>query len=1032
MKDCFLLSSAFDADTPWIRHFHSDLERALRVREGASMTGVLNARPRPGAPDVPVRGIDAAARLPVMVALCRDDFFEDDWCGREWAVFTERLRLRPTNPAQATRGADTPHLLPLVWRRGQSAHWSAVHGLPGNPAERVAARLGRSYAAHDLHTLIRTQQWGKGGYFEVVELIADLVAAARRTPPPVLSTAAAEALPPAFGAPAEGLRPAASASLRTTSPWFPPPNPSAVSSPTASSPAGNPADQGPFDTGAGHRVGPAHVAVSYVGPNQPWADWIRDLLRARGHQVDLIRWNPLRGDRLSETLHAVEQCGADRLICLLSREYCVARADLSAAVTELEQWELLAGEGALRGRILRVVLDPEPLPEPLRSMSTIDLRGASAAALEQLLAQVQGQGRAGHPAPQATPLPARGPHSPPRSNAPVENDFFTGRDDDLDRIAALLDRDGHAAVVAKDALPDLGESEVAIEYSNRFRMRYDVIWWISCQGDLSIDEQLDRLPAEESPESQESQESLEPAGGPPEEGAARPAGDTPRRLLVFIAADDPDSIKEYFPQDGSHVLVVARNAGSWAQNTVAIGPLSRAESVFLLTETAPVNRGEADHLARLLRDRPGLIAEVAGHLVRREISLQRCIALLTDSQRYNDLPRDLHIRLMSMMVDDPGADPRAAQPSHSAPPVESPQTPQPPAGGRRRPPTEPHPASAPPIDLTEGTQPTADEAGQPSVPQRDVFSIHAALMGVWIINDPDAFDAWMALLSERIERRILLPRHEPLAVRVMALIRHALAQAEPELLDAMARALEERAAGDPSVRQFRRHVDNVRHRWGQHSGSGSLDSTFLVDPGSTAATHLADGVVPYFFLSYARRRDSDLVERFHRRLETEIGRRARRQVNTKGFLDRVSMEGGAHWRAELQEAVRRSPMMIALCSDDYFSSSWCGREWAVFQERIRRATAPGGMPPAAIIPVRWLPLTCEPPEPVQAVQMLDVSGATRSDLPVMDLIQEDESVVLRLMRLLTERMMKIAAAALPPLERDLTELVEPLFGSTRG
>lgn len=1150
--DCFLLSSAFGDDTPWIKRFHHDLERGVQVRDGASMTGVLSARPGTAPTDSPGRGIGAVAQLPVMVALCCDDYFDDPWCGQEWAVFTERLRSgAPATDAAEAADAEVPRLLPITWRRGQASRWPKLNALTDSSAARVAAELGESYAALDLYTLLRTHPQGEDGYFGVVRAIARQVSRARKAPLPVLSTETAKAVPPAFGQRGEAA--VAASPRRHNSVWRQPQRRLA----RTDAPAGwecapdrgeTPAKR-PRPKARSRPATAGRVAVSYVGANQPWADWIRQILVSRGHRVDLIRWNALGGERLSATLEKAERSGAERLICVLSREYCVTRSDPGAGVTELEQWELLGDGAPLGSRIQRVVIDREPLPEPLRSMPFIDLRVGSATAVTDLLTQI-GEPRGSRPA-DAHSLPARGPDSlPPVIRAPVENDFFIGRDDDLDRIAELLDRDGRTVVVAEGARSDMGESEVAVEYSYRFRMRYDLIWWISCRPDDDIPGQLRDLAARSTgpaiPESADPEEGRPgdirppdvepPRPGPPHSQPPQPEpprSESPqpesprfgpgryepirygsRRLLVFVGAGSPDEVEDHLPDDDTHVVVVAGTPGSWDRWAVPIRSLSRAESILLLTETTMVNPSEANQLAELLGDRPGLISEVAGYLVRRDVSLSSCLALLTTSRQYDELPLDLYLRLLTMSLEGlagrdqalppagrTGAaraasngsaapssalvplDSRVASNGRAAPPEpptpatsseppeppgspeppepanlsESPESPEPPESPKSpESPGSPEPSgppgylalpetsSSPPgIDLTDSWQDRAPARylGQRDVPrafpapetdlllsERDQLRIYAALIHVWDLQQPDTFDAWVTEVSRRLGRRVLLPVSEPLTVRVMALVRHALAQPGPGTLDTMVQALEARDPADPSVRQFRWNVENARSRWGQPAGGERIDSRFLVEQNAEVTVGDPDERPPYFFLSYARRPDRDLVEFFHRRLEVEIGRRISREVNSSGFLDRLSLEGGAHWRAELREAARSSSVMIALCSDDYFTSDWCGREWAVFQERINRATPPGGVPPAAIIPLPWLPLTRERPEPVRDVQMMSLHSITTEDLPVMDLIQEDDALVRRLMRLLVERMMKITASALPPLPRDVTGQIAPLFG----
>jgi hypothetical protein len=77
-----------------------------------------------------------------------------------------------------------------------------------------------------------------------------------------------------------------------------------------------------------------------------------------------------------------------------------------------------------------------------------------------------------------------------------------------------------------------------------------------------------------------------------------------------------------------------------------------------------------------------------------------------------------------------------------------------------------------------------------------------------------------------------------------------------------------------------------------------------------------------------------------------------------GFIDERDVELGAEWEAVIEQALQNSKVMICLYSPGYFKSSYCGKEWQIFQDRrtgylVQNQLAP--LPPV-IKPIVWIPL----------------------------------------------------------------------------
>ena len=127
-----------------------------------------------------------------------------------------------------------------------------------------------------------------------------------------------------------------------------------------------------------------------------------------------------------------------------------------------------------------------------------------------------------------------------------------------------------------------------------------------------------------------------------------------------------------------------------------------------------------------------------------------------------------------------------------------------------------------------------------------------------------------------------------------------------------------------------------------------------------AGRNEAEDQRPHFFLSYARSRyrpegsDPDRwVAKFFNDLCEDVALATGMQV--PGFMDRQIPVGTA-WPDYLTDALANCRVFVALFSPAYFTSEYCGKEWAAFLERVKRHMA-GRDLPSAIIPAWWTPMS---------------------------------------------------------------------------
>jgi hypothetical protein len=863
-----------------------------------------------------------------MIALCSDAYFSDLQCVGDWNIFARRMSMFGGDVEHRSEG-----FIPLLWRPPSKA-------FPRDAAQYLdpaATAFGEAYTRLGLHQLL--SEGMRRDYYQVVRGVAARIAAAQH-----------HRLPPTVSAPVTPVAPSA------------PVPATALSAP-----------------------GSRRIVLSFVGSDQEWADWITSEARGAGHDVAHVRWHPTRGERLADTVNEIRRRNPDVVVVLLSRRYRppdLCGADFSSS----EDWNLLDDGGAFGGKLLRVVVDNEPLPEPLRSSGHFDVSELERGAVDRLFAAagIAHSARSGSEVP--VPESRRPGTLPEIWNTPDKNDFFVGRDVELEQIHQLLCNREQAVVVTTEGVTGLGATEVAVEYSHRYKLGYNVVWWVSypddVQGQLGV--LRDRLAAVAAKDS------------------AKGSSTGPRdRLVVLAGASEPAELADVASGLKARVLIVAcRVDQAWADRVVEIGPLRPAESVLLLREAAPVvDPDTAADIVAALGHRPRQVVNVARFLLRGAVTPRACADLLSVvAYPWGTAPGQAG--LAEAEAEAPG----------EVPPV---------AGS----------------DNAAATNAAVAVAGShPSgVTDRDVTNLLGELNRVACVNDRDRFEDWVSALENILGRPVDLPPSAVLASKLLAVVDQAVAQPGPGMLDAVARAMETIDSTDRQVVRFRRLVDQLGERWGATSSLSAGGVQLSVELPQRAPVATAGGLPQYrFFTSYARSRDNTYVRRFHQALQDELELRLPRDDVGTGFFDQLSLQGGVHWRVELRNAARQAPVLLALRCDDYFRSDWCGREFAVFAERVRRAPSPAGVPAAAVLLLNWLPVTVTVPDCVQQLQETNLNlGNGLDDRPLLDLMRDSRKAFRRYVTELAKRIIAVTADPLPPLDEASADGVTPAFGMPR-
>jgi TIR domain len=155
--------------------------------------------------------------------------------------------------------------------------------------------------------------------------------------------------------------------------------------------------------------------------------------------------------------------------------------------------------------------------------------------------------------------------------------------------------------------------------------------------------------------------------------------------------------------------------------------------------------------------------------------------------------------------------------------------------------------------------------------------------------------------------------------------------------------------------------------WAESQQVPPAPGSYLSFAGSSGGVpDVADEVrrpAPLFFLSYPnaswrnaqgfQRGPDRRVMKFFDDLSVDVAALVSRPVGSDpGFIDRSSIPPGTRWTDELLRAIGTCKVFIALLSDPYAASEWCGMEWYAFS---RRNVTPRSGNHTGIIPVIWTP-----------------------------------------------------------------------------
>lgn len=221
---------------------------------------------------------------------------------------------------------------------------------------------------------------------------------------------------------------------------------------------------------------------------------------------------------------------------------------------------------------------------------------------------------------------------------PERNRNFTGRVEILEQLHEALAADITAVVptaapsstpTALQGMGGVGKTQVAIEYAWRYRLEYDLVWWIPADQPVLVRSSLAAL-APRLGMSAPVATGIEDAAAAVLD-ALRRGQPYKRWLLIFDNADQPEDVNNIIPRGPGHVLITSRNH-RWQGvfDTVPIDVFTRTESVEFIARRVPkgVDSDRANRLAGELGDLPLALEQAAALLAETGMSIEQYLSQL--------------------------------------------------------------------------------------------------------------------------------------------------------------------------------------------------------------------------------------------------------------------------------------------------------------------------------------------------------------------------------------------------------------------
>ncbi|MCH7910533.1 MAG: tetratricopeptide repeat protein, partial [Candidatus Hydrogenedentes bacterium] len=350
--------------------------------------------------------------------------------------------------------------------------------------------------------------------------------------------------------------------------------------------------------------------IHFVEADRPWSEWISARLTEAEFELDWMAWNPEEPETsLKHLVRTIDPSTC--LILVTSPTYLRTLISDAAHSDDKENWQHIRASRGIQILPVRVVFCDTSKAfsdTSVINMTELNHDEGKKVIVDEARRRLTGESAA--PSESQAPDGLIADSTPSHtvvglSNVPLEpNLHFTGRETILLNLSKTFrTKDNMIVLIQPDpAEAGYGLTELAVEYTDRNRLEYDVVWWIRADaGPLAMNDYgalARRMGIVEDTDATQTDAVA----------ALRSwLSKTSRWLLVFDQAARPEDLRPFIPDNPKGHILITSPSANWPSDMqmIRIAGLERVESVEFLLRRTRRFKTEADaELAATLADAP--------------------------------------------------------------------------------------------------------------------------------------------------------------------------------------------------------------------------------------------------------------------------------------------------------------------------------------------------------------------------------------------------------------------------------------------
>jgi len=380
--------------------------------------------------------------------------------------------------------------------------------------------------------------------------------------------------------------------------------------------------------------------ISYTKADESAAEWVAYVLEEAGYSVTIMKWDfKAGGNFVLDMQKAAEEC--ERILPILSPNY------LQSIFTQPE-WAVAFAKDptGTKGLLIPVRAIECELKGLLPQIVYIDLFNKNEnEARKTLLNQIEQTVKKTRGKPKTKPKFAgftgdaqtkkqRYPGTLPLYwNMPIQrNVYFAGREQVLEQLdESLKTEQGAALTQVIKGLGGIGKTQIAVEYAYRNHTKYDIVWWVNAETEVTIQSAYALLAEElDLPEKDVQEQEIKV------KAALKYLNQNPDWLLIFDNVESGDTIYPYRPQHKlGHVIVTTRNQSlQRIGKSISIDTWTNEEArQFVKTRINNANDKDITSLCELLGNLPLGMEQAVAYIAASGLSIQDYIELFNNNQQ---------------------------------------------------------------------------------------------------------------------------------------------------------------------------------------------------------------------------------------------------------------------------------------------------------------------------------------------------------------------------------------------------------------